>query len=118
MVALMTHYPSGAIIPQTQDELRARFISKGLGKQLSTTYDCDVKDPFTLGLGDWEEAVQVRREEYKDRQTRKRVALIYWTKDEKKELIVSSLIDEGVRYRWNLIPATKDWPEYNYEPGL
>jgi hypothetical protein len=104
----------GSIIPQSQDELRDRFVSRNLREKLLARYACDVSDPFDLGFDDWKRVVVVRREEYRDRQTNQRVALIYWTKDEKRELIVSSLIDDGVRYKWNGVPATKDWSEYHY----
>src|SRR5665213_10150 len=91
-----------ASIPQTQDELRGRFVAKGLKNKLITEYACEVTDPFILGLDHWKEPVLVRKEKYTDRKTGKRVALIYWMKD--GELIVNSLIDDGVRYRWDYTP--------------
>ena len=89
--------------------------------KLSTEYDCDVKDPHTVGMKGrekgWGKAIQVRREDYKDRKTGKRAALIYWDKED-GELIINSFIDEGVKYKWNYVPATKKWSEYDYESGL
>jgi hypothetical protein len=109
----MTQLPPGTI-PQTQDELRDRFVYNGLQNTLSTSCTCDPTDPFNLGLDDWGKTVVVRREDYKDRETKERVAIIYWTKDE-NELIVNVLVDEGVRYQWNYVPATKAWSSYNYQ---
>lgn len=113
----MTQSNFQASIPQTQDELRDRFVAKGLRNKLIADYACEVTDPFNLGgLPHWGEAVVVRREKYMDRLTGKRVALIYWTKGEKQELIVNSLIDEGVRYCWDQrTQATKDWSSYQSE---
>ena len=110
----MTHLSDGVSISQTKDELRDRFVSKQLETKLIANHACDVKDPFNLGLDrDWQDAVLVRREEYRDRETGRRVALIYWTKDQNPELIINSLVDEGVRYFWNGVPATKDWSTYS-----
>jgi hypothetical protein len=106
----MTKSNFQASIPQTQDELRDRFVAKGLKNKLIAQYSCAVTDPWILGLDHWKNPVEVRKEKYKDHKTGKRVALIYWTKD--RELIVNSLIDEGVRYVWNGTPATKHWSSY------
>jgi hypothetical protein len=105
--------PPLSTIPQTQDELRGRFVAKNLKKKLIQDYDCIVTDPFNLGLDLWGKAVEVRREEYRDRKSKRRMALIYWTNDEKRELIVSSLVDEGLRYVWNFVPASTKWSTYD-----
>lgn len=89
-----------------------------MGKQLITDYDCQVEDPFTLGLPGWEGTIEVRKENFKNRQTGKRAALIYWTKDDKRELIVNSFIEDGVKYKWNFKPAKKEWAAYNYDSAL
>jgi hypothetical protein len=87
-------------------------------EKLLADYDCEVTDPFNLGLDRWGTGVEVRREKFKDRKTNKRVALIYWTNDEQRELIINDFVDEGIKYKWNGVPARKNWSEYKSDSAL
>jgi hypothetical protein len=100
-------------IPQTQDELRDRFVGKGLKTQLSEKCDSVVTDPFNLTLDRWKSVVVVRREEWKNKETKKRDALIYWTKDDSPEPLILTMTDAEARYQWDGTPATKDWASYD-----
>jgi hypothetical protein len=113
----MTQFPSHKI-PQTQDELRDRFVSKGLREKLLASCKCIVEDPFDLGMDHWGTVITVRREEYRDRETDKRTALLYWTKDDPPELIISTLDDGADRYAWNFVLATKPWSSYLEGGGM
>jgi hypothetical protein len=102
-------------IPQSQDELRERFVSKGLAEKLIAVFECVVADPYNAGFDHWERTVICRREEYRDRQTHRRVALIYWIPNETTgdpEPTIMSLIDGGARYKWNYVTAAKEWSQY------
>jgi len=58
----------------------------------------------------------VKRENYTDRETGKRKALIYWTKE--GEPLIIKLTSNGVVYQWDHTPATKDWHSYNYKSDV
>lgn len=108
--------PQHRIVPQTQDQLRERFVGQRLENYLRK-YHCEITEPFDLALdADWQQVIQVKREEYKDWQTEERMALIYWNRD--GEPLIIKLEHEGVFYRWNHTPATRDWASYNYRPEL
>ena len=114
----MTHSSEPQSIPQTQDELRERFVSNNFKKLLdSDEFLCDVKDPHPLGIldpdGKWGETIIVKRENYRYKSSGKRKALLYWSKDGKGELMVATLEDDGKKYNWNGIKATKDWSSYS-----
>ena len=97
--------------------MRDRFVLDGLEKSLNLQYHCEVTEPFVLGLDhEWKDVIEVRRENYTDRETNKRTALIYWTKD--GEPMIIKLTVNGITYRWDRTPATKGWSSYNYKPEV
>jgi len=96
--------------------LRDRYVFNGLKDKLLRDYHHDPEDNFGLRLLVSLEPRRykfelVRRESFRKRETKELVARIYWRKN--GELIVNSLIDDGVRYQWDLRTlATKDWSSY------
>jgi hypothetical protein len=92
-----------------------------LQEKLDKEYECVVTDPYDSGLdNDWKQVVHVRKEEYGREITKEghmpiyeRGALIFWYPNE--EPLIIKLTEDGVAYRWDHTPATKDWASYNYK---
>lgn len=93
-------------ISLTQDELRDKFVAEGWEATLKASCDLERTDPFMAGFDKWKNPIPVCREVYKDRQTGRRTALIYWSKDDQRIPTIMSLVDGQCTYRWGGIPAT------------
>ena len=109
-LVIMTQFSEPQIITpitQSQDELRHKFVSEYWEHKLAAECDAEVNENFTAGFDGWKKPIKVCREEHKDRQSKRRVALIYWSKDGKRVPTIISLRDGNSKYAWNGNPAMK-----------